>query len=83
MGWNALDAIDDETHRADGRAGIDGLQELVQSAQVPPLSARPPYSLAAVDGLIAATAVVHDLTLVTRNTTDFQAVLRAVLNPWS
>jgi len=40
-------------------------------------------SLAAMDGLIAATAVIHDLTLVTRNTTDFETALKSVLNPWN
>ena len=34
-------------------------------------------------GLIAATAEVHDLTLVTRNVADFEASVRSVLNPWT
>ena len=40
------------------------------------------HPIAATDGLIAATAQVHALTLVTRNATDFQASVKAVLNPW-
>jgi predicted nucleic acid-binding protein len=39
--------------------------------------------LAAMDGLIAATAAVHGLTLVTRNTSDFETALKALLNPWN
>lgn len=34
------------------------------------------------DSLIAATAKVHDLTLATRNTADFQATGIALVNPW-
>ena len=34
------------------------------------------------DALIAATALVHGLTVVTRNVTDFQPTGVAVLNPW-
>jgi hypothetical protein len=36
----------------------------------------------AVDALIAATAIVHDLTLVTRNTRDFADTGVALVNPW-
>lgn len=43
------------------------------------LSGRP---LALVDGLIAATALEHDLVLVTRNTRDFANLGVDLLNPW-
>jgi predicted nucleic acid-binding protein len=35
-----------------------------------------------IDTLIAATALVHGLTVVTRNTKDFVASGAALLNPW-
>jgi len=35
------------------------------------------------DALIAATALVHGLTVVTRNVVDFQATGVTLLNPWS
>jgi predicted nucleic acid-binding protein len=34
------------------------------------------------DGLIAATALVHGLTLVTRNVADFEGAGAVLLNPW-
>jgi predicted nucleic acid-binding protein len=34
------------------------------------------------DGLIAATALVHGMTVITRNVTDFLPTGVAVLNPW-
>src|SRR5271156_2909710 len=35
-----------------------------------------------IDGLIAATAIVHDLILVTRNVSDFQDTRVPLINPW-
>lgn len=35
------------------------------------------------DAFIAATAEVHGLTLVTRNTSDFKPTLKAILSPWT
>lgn len=34
------------------------------------------------DALIAATALVHGMTVVTRNVADFQAAGATILNPW-
>jgi predicted nucleic acid-binding protein len=42
-------------------------------------AARP---LPAIDALLAATALQHDLTLVTRNTKDFVALGVRLINPW-
>ena len=39
--------------------------------------------LPAIDGLLAATALQHDLTLVTRNVKVFQDLGVNVVNPWS
>jgi len=36
-----------------------------------------------IDGLLAATARVHDLTLITRNVRDFRGLDVPVVNPWS
>jgi len=38
--------------------------------------------LPVIDSLIAATAVVHGLTVVTRNVEDFERCGAACINPW-
>uniref|UniRef100_A0A0S4U0R9 Ribonuclease VapC n=1 Tax=Ralstonia solanacearum TaxID=305 RepID=A0A0S4U0R9_RALSL len=38
--------------------------------------------LPAIDGLLAATALQHDLILVTRNTKDFVGLDVPLINPW-
>ena len=42
-----------------------------------------PHPLPVVDGLLAATAQVHGLTLVTRNVTDIKRTSVPLLNPFS
>jgi predicted nucleic acid-binding protein len=39
-------------------------------------------TLPVIDGLIAATAAYHNLTVATRNVNDFVMTQVAVLNPW-
>jgi toxin FitB len=43
-------------------------------------AARP---ISVMDAFIAATAIVHGMTLVTRNVADFEATVAAVVSPWS
>jgi predicted nucleic acid-binding protein len=43
---------------------------------------RDAYSLPVIDSLLAATAIVHDLTVITRNTRDFLRCGARVENPW-
>jgi predicted nucleic acid-binding protein len=38
--------------------------------------------LSAIDGLLAATAIHHNLTIVSRNVGDFTSVQVPVVNPW-
>jgi toxin FitB len=39
-------------------------------------------TVSAIDGLLAATALHHNLTVVSRNVSDFASTAVAVLNPW-
>lgn len=39
--------------------------------------------IGAMDALVASTAQVHGLTLVTRNAKDFEGAVKSVLNPWT
>lgn len=39
--------------------------------------------IGAMDALVASTAEVHKLTLVTRNARDFEGAVESVLNPWT
>lgn len=45
-------------------------------------AARKGQVLPVVDGLLAATALHHNLTVVTRNTSDIELTPVAALNPW-
>jgi predicted nucleic acid-binding protein len=46
-------------------------------------SERKGRKLKVADGMIAATALVHDLTIVTRNVKDFAGLGAKVMNPWT
>lgn len=46
------------------------------------LMARAGRPVPAIDGLLAATALQHDLTLVTRNAKDFTGLDVRLINPW-
>jgi predicted nucleic acid-binding protein len=39
--------------------------------------------IGAMDAFIAATAEAHGLILVTRNVSDFEASIKAIINPWA
>lgn len=47
------------------------------------LAKRSGRGLASMDGLIAATAIAHDLTLATRNTKDFEGFGINIVDPWA
>ena len=47
------------------------------------LAKRSGRGLASMDGLIAATAVVHRLTIATHNTKDFEGLGIDIIDPWA
>jgi toxin FitB len=51
-------------------------------AEISSKGIRAGQTLSYPDSLIAATAITHDLTIVTRNTTDFASITKKLINPW-
>lgn len=60
-----------------------GIEEARAWGHMRALADRSGQPLPVVDSLIAATALHHDLTVVTRNVRDFERCGVAVLSPWS
>ena len=57
--------------------------ELEQAIKLKAADIRNVYRIKLPDAIIAATALIYDLTLVTRNTEDFKNILGIKLvNPW-
>jgi predicted nucleic acid-binding protein len=65
-----------------GRVLLIDRQVALRWAALMAQGARTGRSLPTVDSLIAATALAHDLTIVTRNVRDFEGIGAAILNPW-
>ena len=51
--------------------------------QISGLASAKGLNVPVIDGLLAATAIQHDLTLVTRNTSDVAATGVTLFNPWT
>jgi toxin FitB len=51
--------------------------------QISGLASAKGVNVPVVDGLLAATAIQHNLTLVTRNTRDVAATGVTLFNPWT
>lgn len=67
-----------ELRRAYGNRILDVTEDVsLEWGRIAAIRTRDPF-----DGLIAATAIVHNLAVVTRNVTDFADTGVSVINPW-
>ena len=57
--------------------------ELEKDSKVKTVALRKNHKIKLLDAIIAATAIVNDLTLLTRNVSDFQNISDlSFINPW-
>lgn len=74
---------DELTQRFSGRILLVDQRIAIAWGDLMALTKQKGLGLASMDGLIAATALVHNLTLATRNVKDFQSLGLQIFNPWS
>ncbi len=69
-------------HRFDGRTRDIDAMIAIECGRVMARKQKSGRAVDAMDSLIAASALCHDLTLVTRNTADFENLGLHLINPW-
>jgi predicted nucleic acid-binding protein len=72
----------DVRERFSGQTIAIAADEALQWGEVQAMAESQGKPLPMVDSLIAAAAIFHELTLVTRNTRDMEASGAALYNPW-
>ena len=78
-----LDWIEREVKsQFEGRILVPDVAVMEKWADIHATLQRHGKSVPAIDGILAATAAAHDLTIVTRNTADFKLTGVRVQNPW-
>ena len=78
QGWVSNDLV----ARFEGRLLRIDAEVAAARGRLPGAAERPGKKLRVLDSLIAATAITHHLTVVTRNTRDLERCLAKVFNPW-
>jgi predicted nucleic acid-binding protein len=73
---------DDLSRRFEGRLFEIDVEIAVAWGNLTTDCARQGRPLTVVDGLLAATAIVNNLAVITRNTADFEATGVALFDPW-
>ena len=73
----------DLARRFEGRILSLDLETLLTWGNIQGNSEKNGIPLPAMDSLIAASAIAHHLTVVTRNTTDIERCQASVYNPWA
>lgn len=76
--WLEVDVL----NRFEDRLIVVDAQIAMQWGMCMAVSKKKGIALSAVDALVAATCIVHNLILVTRDTNDFQHLDLPILNPW-
>ena len=74
---------EDLNHRFKNRVLNINMEEVNRWGKILATAEKNGKPLPAIDSLIAATAQVHDLTVVTRNTQDMKGSGVEVINPWT
>ncbi len=78
-----LDWIEKEVKpQFDGRILVPDVAVMEKWADIQSALQRHGKSVPVIDGILAATAAAHDLTIVTRNIADFKLTGVRVQNPW-
>lgn len=73
---------EDLNHRFKNRVLNITIEEVNKWGEILAIAEKNGYPLPAIDSLIAATANVHHLSVVTRNTKDMEGSGVDVINPW-